>query len=166
MPFIAAVERDEDGHPQHVRFDLIADLKATSVVDWARQALEPTVQLVTDGLASLGAAAAVVATYGAIIVTPRQSSNLEPFRWVNTFFANGKTAIRGIYHHFKFNKYTRRYLGEAQYIASTAASTCTPSSAACCTPVPALRLARNIGCALAWRGLPEARPSYGANHLL
>jgi hypothetical protein len=73
VPFIAAVELDEHGRPQPVHFDLIADLKATSVVDRARQALEPTVQLVTDGLASLGAAAAVVATYGAIIVTPRRS---------------------------------------------------------------------------------------------
>ncbi len=115
VPFIAAVELDEHGRPQQVRFDLIADLKAASGVDWARQALEPTVPLVTDGLASLGAAAAVVATHAAIIVTPRQSSDLEPFHWVNTFIANLKTAIRGTYHHFKFNKYTRRHLGEAQY---------------------------------------------------
>ena len=115
VPFIAAVELDEDGHPQHVRFDALPDLKGVSVEAWAARALDPTVQLVTDGLASLGAAASVVATYGAIIVTPHRSSDLEPFRWVNTFISNLKTAIRGTYHHFAFDKYTRRYLAEAQY---------------------------------------------------
>jgi hypothetical protein len=115
VPFIAAVELDPDGHPQHVRFDPLPDLKATSVVDWAAKALDPTVHLVTDGLASLGAAAEVVAAYGAIIVTPHRASDLDPFHWVNTFIANLKTAIRGTYHHFKFRKYPRRYLAEAQY---------------------------------------------------
>ena len=115
VPFVAAVELDADGHPWHVRFDPIADLTAGSVEDWARRALGETVQLVTDGLASFSAAAVVVQTYGAIIVTPHRSSDLEPFRWVNTFIANLKTAIRGTYHHFKFRKYTRRYLAEAQY---------------------------------------------------
>lgn len=58
---------------------------------------------------------------------------------------------------------TRAAFSARPKIASTAASTCTPSSAACCTPVPALRLARNIGCAKAWRELPKVRLSYGAN---
>lgn len=115
VPFVAAVELDQDGHPWRVRFDPIADLTAASVQGWARNALAETVQLVTDGLASLSAAAAVVQTYGAIVVTPHRSSDLEPFRWVNTFIANLKTAIRGTYHHFNFSKYTRRYLAEAQY---------------------------------------------------
>lgn len=115
VPFVAAVELDEDGHPHRVRFDPMPDLKAASVLAWASKALEPTVQLVTDGLASLAAAAPVVATYGAILVTPHRSSDLDPFRWPNTFLANLKTAIRGTYHHFKFRKYNRRYLAEAQY---------------------------------------------------
>ena len=115
VPFIAAVELDEDGHPQHVCFDPLPDLKGVSIQAWAEQALDPTAQLVTDGLTSLGAAASVVATHGAIIVTPHRSSELEPFRWVNTFISNLKTAIRGTYHHFAFGKYTRRYLCEAQY---------------------------------------------------
>jgi hypothetical protein len=47
-----------------VRFDPIPDLKAPSVLAWAQQALEPTVQLVTDGLANLSAASADVAHTG------------------------------------------------------------------------------------------------------
>ena len=56
-----------------------------------------------------------MAEYGAIIVSPRQSSELDVFRWVNTFISNVKTAIHGTYHHFDFKKYRRRYLAEAQY---------------------------------------------------
>jgi transposase-like protein len=115
VPFIAAVELDEEGHPHRVRLDAIPDLKGASVRAWARNALDPCVHLVTDGLSSLAAAAEDVAAYGAIIVSPRKSSELSPFRWVNTFISNAKTAIRGTYHHFDFAKYRRRYLAQAQY---------------------------------------------------
>ncbi|MBE9565089.1 MAG: transposase [Proteobacteria bacterium] len=37
------------------------------------------------------------------------------FKWVNTLLANLKTAIRGIYHAIKFQKYAQRYLSESQY---------------------------------------------------
>ena len=40
---------------------------------------------------------------------------MEPFRWVNTFIANAKTAMRGTYHHVDVAKYRHRYLAEAQY---------------------------------------------------
>ena len=114
-PFMAAVELNEEGHPQHVRFDAIDDLKGATLTDWARSALHPAVHLVTDGLASFGAAGAVVAAHGSIIIGPRKSSALEPFRWVNTFIANCKTAMRGTYHQFDVDKYRHRYLAEAQY---------------------------------------------------
>lgn len=115
VPFLAAVALSEAGYPRQVRLDPIPDLKATSVRRWAERALDPDTHLVTDGLASLAAAAEIVAHYGAIVVSPRKSSELDAFRWVNTVISNLKTAIRGTYHHFKFGKYTRRYLAEAQY---------------------------------------------------
>lgn len=113
--FMAAVELDENGNPQHVRFDTIADVKGSTLARWATTALHASAHLVTDGLASFNAAGARVANYGAIIVSPRQSSELEVFRWVNTFISNLKTAIHGTYHHFDFKKYLARYLAEAQY---------------------------------------------------
>jgi len=115
VPFVAAVELNEEGNPQHVRFDPIEDLKGPTMANCARKALHESVHLVTDGLASFAAAGAVVAEYGAIIVSPRQSSDLHVFDWVNTFIANLKTAISGTYHHFDFQKYGARYLAEAQY---------------------------------------------------
>ena len=113
--FIAAVELSDEGLPQHVRFDPLPDLKGSTVRKWASTALDPSVHLVTDGLASLGAAAAVVANYAAIVVSPRKSSEFEAFRWVNTFISNLKTSMRGTYHHVNVHKYAGRYLAEAQY---------------------------------------------------
>lgn len=113
--FVAAVELDDDGYPQHVRFDTIDDVKGPTLAKWATTALDSSVHLVTDGLASFNAAGACVAEHGAIIVSPRHSSELDAFRWVNTFISNVKTAIHGTYHHFDFEKYRARYLAEAQY---------------------------------------------------
>ena len=82
VPFLAAVELNDGGHPQHVRFDPIANLKGSTMAGWARTALHETVHPVTDGWASFCAAGAVVAEHSAIIVSPRQSSDLEVFEWV------------------------------------------------------------------------------------
>jgi len=114
-PFMAAVELDDEGFPQHARFDPIDDYTGATFAAWARSALHPSAHLVTDGCASFNAAGAEVAAHGAIIVGERKSSEIEPFRWVNTFIANVKTAIAGTYHHFDFDKYRHRYLAEAQY---------------------------------------------------
>ncbi|MEA3276808.1 MAG: IS1595 family transposase, partial [Pseudomonadota bacterium] len=35
VPFLAAVELNDEGHPQHVRFDPIADLTGASMANWA-----------------------------------------------------------------------------------------------------------------------------------
>jgi ribosomal protein L37AE/L43A len=115
VPFIAAVELSTEGHLQHVRLDAVEDLKGATIREWAGKALDPSVRLITDGLSSLAAAAPVVAEHEAIVVSPRKSSELSPFRWVNTVISNVKTAIRGTYHHFDFAKYRRRYLAQTQY---------------------------------------------------
>jgi transposase-like protein len=114
-PFMAAVELTDEGHPLHVRFDAIADYTGATFAAWAKSALDPAAHLVSDGLASFNAAGAEVAAHGVIIVGHHKSSDLEPFRWVNTFISNLKTAITGTYHHVDFAKYRHRYLAEAQY---------------------------------------------------
>jgi len=113
--FIAAVELTEDNHPGRIRFDPLPNLKGESIAAWAQNALSQSVHLVTDGLASLAAAAPHVAEYGAIILGRKKSSELDLFRWVNTFISNLKTAIGGTYHHIDAHKYRARYLAEAQY---------------------------------------------------
>jgi hypothetical protein len=52
--FIAAVEVDGNGHPRHVRFDVLPDLKGDTLRASVRTALNPDTHRVTDALASLG----------------------------------------------------------------------------------------------------------------
>jgi len=78
-------------------------------------ALQPSAHLVTDGCASFYAAGAEFAAHGAILVGDRESSEIEPFRWVNTVISNLKTAISGTYHHSDFDRYRHHYLAEVQY---------------------------------------------------
>jgi hypothetical protein len=99
-PFLAAVELNDEGH----RFEPIDDLKGATMASWARTALHEGVHLLTDAPASFSSAGAVVAEHGAIIVSPRQSSDLDVFQWLNTFIANHKTAIHGTYHQFRFQQ--------------------------------------------------------------
>jgi hypothetical protein len=56
---------------------------------------------------------AELAADGASIAGPRNSSETEPFRWVNTFLCNAKTAIASADHHFEFDTYRHRHLAEA-----------------------------------------------------
>jgi hypothetical protein len=79
-----------------------------------RRALDPDTHRVTDAFASLGCAGAHVAADGAIVVSPRHSSEIAAFRRVNTVISNLKTAIRGTDHHVNVHKYLARDLAEAQ----------------------------------------------------
>jgi hypothetical protein len=112
--FIAAVARDEDGHPQHVRFDPLPDLKGDTLRLWVRKALDPAAYRVTGADASPACAGAEVASHGPIVVSPRHSSEFDAFRWVNPVLSNLKTAIRWTDHHAKFHKDLARSLAEAQ----------------------------------------------------
>lgn len=93
-PFVAAVARIGDGRPQHVRSDANDDFAGDTIAAWAESARHPEAHLVHMGLASFAASGAVVAAHGSIIVRPRKSGDLEPFRWVNTVIGNVNTAIR------------------------------------------------------------------------
>jgi hypothetical protein len=76
--FIAAAEPNEDGHPQHVRFDPLPDLKGDTLRTWVRNALDPTAHLVTDASARLARAGAEVASNGRIVVSPANPARSLP----------------------------------------------------------------------------------------
>ena len=52
---MAEVEFDNAGHPKHVRFDGTCRPQRAALAHWARHAKHASVQLVTDGPASLAA---------------------------------------------------------------------------------------------------------------
>lgn len=116
IPFVAAIQTSEEGHPLYVRLNRLAGFTKEAIDAWANQALAPTAQVFSDGLACFQALAANTAAHQAIITgSGRQAVEHPQFLRINTLLGNLKTAITGTYHAFKFDKYADRYLAEVQY---------------------------------------------------
>lgn len=116
VPFVAAVQTNEKGHPLFVRFDPLASFSSAAIERWGNRFLGAETLAVSDGLHCFAALAPVVATHRAEIVGSGKRAAQHPsFRWVNTLLGNLKRALSGTYHAFKFAKYARRYLAEYAY---------------------------------------------------
>jgi transposase-like protein len=116
VPFIAAVETSEQGHPLRAIFSTVKTFSRSEVELWAKRSLAPTATVISDGLACFrGVEGAGCLHLPEIVGKERKSTDLGCFHWVNTLLGNLKTAIDGTYHGFKFEKYAYRYLAEVQY---------------------------------------------------
>lgn len=116
VPFIAAVETSDEGHPKRAIFSPIATFSSAEVAKWAKASLSPNATVVSDGLACFRAVTASGCSHMAEIVGKgNKSTEMGCFNWVNTVLGNIKTAIEGTYHCFNFSKYLARYLAEVQY---------------------------------------------------
>ena len=116
VPFVAAVQTNEEGHPQFVRFDCLAGFTHAEITLWAQRALAASTQVLSDGLSGFSVLAEMVEEHQPIVTGSGRAAAQHPqFRWVNTLLGNLKTALTGTYHAIKFAKYAQRYLAEVQY---------------------------------------------------
>jgi transposase-like protein len=116
VPFVAAVQTNDQGHPLFVRFDPVAAFSGRQIAAWSERVLSAQTVAVSDGLHCFKALAAHVAEHTPEVVgSGRQSVRHPNFRWVNTLLGNLKRALSGTYHAFNFAKYARRYLAEYAY---------------------------------------------------
>ena len=116
VPFIAAVQLSDEGHPQVVRFDPLAGFKKSDISRWAERYLCASTRVLSDGLNCFPAVAQAGAIHQSEVVgANRRSTDMPCFLWVNTLLGNLKTALAGTYHAFGFRKYAHRYLAESQY---------------------------------------------------
>lgn len=115
VPFVAAVQTTETGRPLKVCLKKLEFTK-DAIADWAKTALAASAHVVSDGLWCFKAVTESGATQERIVTGGGAACvKLEPFRAVNTFLGNLKTAYAGTYHAFDFAKYAHRYLAEVQY---------------------------------------------------
>lgn len=116
VPFIAAVETNEQGHPLRAIFSVVKSFSLKEVRSWASQNLRPDAQVISDGLSCFrGVENAGCSHQPQVVGKGRKSTDMGCFHWINTVLGNVKTSIDGTYHGFKFKKYAQRYLAEAQY---------------------------------------------------
>lgn len=116
VPFIAAVQTNDQNHPIYAVFSKVKAFTSREVTAWAHRTLATATLVVSDGLGCFCSVSNADCQHQREIVgTGRKSTSMECFTWVNTILGNLKTAINGTYHAFDFEKYADRYLGEYQY---------------------------------------------------
>ena len=116
VPFIAAVQTNNQNNPLYVVFSQVKAFTREEVVAWANRSLVPSATVVSDGLRCFKSVIETGCSQQREVVGQgRKSTDMECFTWVNTILGNLKTAICGTYHAFDFEKYAHRYLGEYQY---------------------------------------------------
>lgn len=111
-PFLAAVSRNEEGNPIHMRMTKIAAFNKTNVSTWSAKHLQSDAVVISDAFNPFNCLSEYVAFHGKI-----KASELyyDPenriFHWVNTMISNVKRAINGTYHAVS-SKHLPRYLAE------------------------------------------------------
>lgn len=114
-PIIAALSRNEMGHPIHLRLSRVKAFSCDAVRAWAEQHLEPESIIISDGLGCFNTFTSdghihFVRTTG----NSRDPERIKPFNWLNIIIGNVKNAIRGTYHGVS-KKHLSRYLGEFSF---------------------------------------------------
>ena len=116
VPFVAAVQLSEEGHPQVARFDPVTSFTKEEISHWAKRYLSTSTRVLSDGLNCFpGVEQAGAVHVPEVVGAGRRSTDMPCFTWINTVLGNVKTALAGTYHAFNFRKYAHRYLAECQY---------------------------------------------------
>jgi transposase-like protein len=111
-PFLAAISRNEKGHPIHIRFSRIGSFSAQEIGSWATKHLHGKTIVITDGLACFSEFDRLGHIHGSVVTRGTwQNPQFKTFKWLNTALGNVKTAIRGTYHKLSHD-HLPRYLAE------------------------------------------------------
>src|SRR5271165_6469406 len=114
-PFVATVETSPEGKPVLLKFRRIVSFCNHSISIFAKRSLDPTCEVVSDGLACFGAVAKAGCAHQVIKTGSDAAVARTPgFKWVNTALGNIKAAIVGTYRAIG-QKHVSRYLAEFEY---------------------------------------------------
>jgi hypothetical protein len=114
-PFVAAVETTPEGKPVQLKLRRVASFCNHSISIFAKRSLDPSCEVVSDGLACFGAVAEAGCAHKVILTGSGAAAARTPsFKWVNTALGNIKTAIVGTYRAID-QKHVPRYLAEFEY---------------------------------------------------
>jgi transposase-like protein len=111
-PFLAAVSRNEQGHPIHMRMSKINAFNSSEVTFWSQKHLHPDAVVISDAFNPFNCLSDLVAFHGKIKTSGiYENPDNRIFHWVNTMISNVKRAIHGTYHSIS-SKHLPRYLAE------------------------------------------------------
>jgi len=111
-PFLAAVARNMEGHPIHMRMSKLTAFTSANVNAWSQKHLHPGSVVISDMYNPFNCLGDLVAVHGRIKAAKiYKDPENKIFHWVNTMIGNVKNAIHGTYHAVS-SKHLPRYLAE------------------------------------------------------
>lgn len=111
-PFLAAVSRNDQGHPIHMRMSKLKAFTSDTVKAWSRKHIHPESVVISDMYNPFNCLSDLVALHGKIKAAEiYDDPNNKIFHWINTVIGNVKRAIHGTYHAVS-SKHLPRYLAE------------------------------------------------------
>lgn len=111
-PFLAAVSRNEEGHPIHMKMSKLKAFNSLEITSWSQSHLCPDAVVISDAFNPFNCLADVVAFHGRIKTSKiYEDPDNRIFHWVNTMISNVKRSIHGTYHSIS-SKHLPRYLAE------------------------------------------------------
>src|SRR6202034_3507927 len=114
-PFVAAVETTPEGKPVRLKLRRVPSFCSRSLSTVAKRSLDPTSEVISDGLACFGAVTDAGCSHQIVKTGSGAAAARTPtFRWVNTALGNIKAAIVGTYRAIE-QKHVPRYLAEFEY---------------------------------------------------
>lgn len=114
-PFVAAVQIDEDGHPQKMSLNRLKGFRSREIARWSRARLAVGSDVRSDRLACFRAVEHAGCHHTPVLMSgPGASRRRHALNWVDTMLGNVKNAIHGTYHAIRA-KHLPRYLAEFSY---------------------------------------------------
>lgn len=111
-PFVAALQRNSQGHPLFIRFSRVGGFTAEEMMKWGKKHLSAKSLVVSDGLACFRSLSEIGQFHFSVKTTGRYDSpDFTFFDWLNTIIGNIKNALIGTYHGMD-HRHLPRYLGE------------------------------------------------------
>lgn len=111
-PFLAALSRNEKGHPIHMRMSKVKAFNSLELSSWSQRHLLSDTVVISDAFHPFNCLSGFISFHGRIN-TSEIYDNPENriFHWVNTMISNVKRSIHGTYHSVS-SKHLPRYLAE------------------------------------------------------
>lgn len=114
-PLVAAVQTDEEGHPQRMRLSCVRGFRLREIARWSKAHLNPYTHVYSDGLWCFAAVSENGCTHHPVPMNrPDVVKRRRALKWVDTMLGNVKNALHGTYHAVGL-KHLPRYLAEFCY---------------------------------------------------
>jgi ribosomal protein L37AE/L43A len=114
-PFVVAVETTPEGKPVRLKLRRVSSFCNHAISTFAKRSLDPSCEVVSDGLACFGAVADAGCAHQVIKTGSGAPAARTPaFKWANTALGNIKAAMVGTYRAIE-QKHVPRYLAEFEY---------------------------------------------------